>query len=311
MIGRSLAHRNQIAIRGMSRMARGPRRHYEVAGLRGRFPAANFRPMIPPPLTELFPDADFAFSMRMRPASPADFFQPSAAAAVIVLERRRWLEENPGACVLLDPAHAELVASLAEFAGHARPVDAAGARAFLMKLGGSWEPDFIVVSPAADEHFVLRAGCVCFPSGWAPEEKLGLPVQEIHGVVPGLNDAVGAKIHQFLGHLKPGPGWYRANWGISSSPELNQHPARGVNRLTGSTTPASTWLRIEHQMLTALPGSNAVLFGIRLQNVSLAQAKADGAIRAGLHRALATMPAAMADYKNLTAVRPALLEYLR
>ncbi len=272
--------------------------------------------MNPATLQELFPDTDYGFSMRMRPGNPADFFAPTAESSGILRERRFWLEQAPTKYSVLDPDYEALIDSLRQFADTARN-DSANSRAAastpagrLRQLGGEWEPDFMIVSPDAGGHFVLRAGCVCFPSGWSLEEKLGLPIEEIHGVVPGLNAAVGAKIHQFLTRLKPGIGWYRSNWGISSSAKFNQHPSRAINQLTKDTSPAATWLRIEHQVLTSLPGSNAILFGIRLENVALAQIKEAVAIRGGLRHALATMPDPMAAYKNLIAVRPALLDYL-
>jgi len=266
--------------------------------------------MTPSSPQELLPDADFEFSMKLRPGDPQAFFAASAEAATVLTERNRWLAEDAGRRVILDTAYAGLVGCVAEFAGEAGSAGSLDPRQRLIKLGCTWEPDFLVVSPDTTGRFVLRAGCVCFPSGWSPEEKLGLPVEEIHGVVPGLNAAVGAKIHQFLARLKPGAGWYRSNWGVSSSPERNQHPERTVNRLKRDTPPETTWLRIEHQVLTALPGCDAVLFGIRLQMVSLAQVKADRGVSDGLRRALDTMPDDLTAYKNLTAVSPALLEYL-
>lgn len=272
--------------------------------------------MNPATLLELFPDADYGFSMRLRPGNPADFFAPTAESSGILRERRFWLEQAPTNYRVLDPDYEALVNSVLQFADAARDGSANSAAAGetpaerLRQLGGGWEPDFMIVSPDASGRFGLRAGCVCFPSGWSLEEKLGLPLEEIHGVVPGLNAAVGAKIHQFLTRLKPGIGWYRSNWGISSSAEFNQHPSRAINRLTTDTPPAATWLRIEHQVLTGLPGSNAILFGIRLENVSLAAVKENAPLRSGLRRALATLPEALAAYKNLTAVRPALLDYL-
>lgn len=269
-----------------------------------------------PSLTDLFPDADFGFSMRLRPGDPAEFFAPTAHAGTILVERARWLQQNPARYTVLDPAFPEIIAPLIAFTHAARHEWAPFADGTelvldrLRQLGRVWEPDFLVLVPDAAGRFVLRAGCVCFPSGWALEEKVGRPIDEIHGVVPGLNAAIGAKIHQFLARLKPGAGWYRSNWGLSSSAEFNQHPSRAINQLARDTDPETTWLRIEHQVLTGLPDSPAILFGIRLENVSLAKVKADAAIRVGLRRALITMPDAMAAYKNLTAVRPALIEYL-
>ncbi len=253
--------------------------------------------------------------MRMRPGRPADFFAKSAEGVTILAGRARWLDADPARYLAAAGVPEAVTRSLRQFAeaetqlsldsiGHSE--DAAG---LLEQLGRRWEPDFLLLSPTDSGAFVLRAGCVCFPSGWALEEKLGRPLEEIHGVVPGLNAAIGAKIHQFLARLKPDAGWFRSNWGLSSSPERNQHPARAVNQLSAATPPESVWLRVEHQVLTGLAGGG-VLFGIRLENVPLTEIHGDDALRRGLQRALATMPWEMARYKNLTAIMPALLDYL-
>lgn len=268
-----------------------------------------------PSLRELFPDNDFGFSMRMRPGRPVDFFARSPEGEAILAERARWLDADPTRYLAAAGLPEPLARSLRRFAETEAQLpldsidhgeDAAG---LLEQFGRRWEPDFLVLSPTDSGAFVLRAGCVCFPSGWALEEKLGRPLEEIHGVVPGLNATIGAKIHQFLARLKPAAGWFRSNWGLSSSPERNQHPVRAVNQLGAVTPPQSVWLRVEHQMLTGLAGGG-VLFGIRLESVPLTAIHGDDLLRRGLHRALATMPGEMARYKNLTAIRPALLDYL-
>ena len=63
-------------------------------------------------------------------------------------------------------------------------------------------------------------------------------------------------------------------------------------------------------MLYRLPQTRALLFGIRLVNMSLAELKQFPEAQAGLHRAIATMPEEVAAYKNVTAARGHLLELL-
>ena len=104
--------------------------------------------------------------------------------------------------------------------------------------------------------------------------------------------------------------WERSNWGLSRSPELNQHPSRDTPRLTPPFTDDEAWIRIEDQVLYRLPQTRALLFGIRLVNVSLAELKKFPEAQAGLHRAIATMPEDVADYKNVTEAREHLLVLL-
>lgn len=267
-------------------------------------------------LPELFPDADFAFSMRLQSGDPAEFFRPTAGAAEILAERCRWLDAAPGCHLCALAAADRLTDGLRRFAvsisTHQPGIERRGGSIseLLDRLGRVWEPDLLIVEPNAAGEFILVAGCVCFPSGWALEARLGLPLDQIHGVVPGLNAAIAGRIQILLSRMKSGSGWFRSNWGISSSAELNQHPARALNRMTADTPPHSTWLRVEHQVLTPLPGSKAILFGIRLENVPLKTIRADQRLAKGLRRALATMPDALARYKNLSRIRSALVAYL-
>ncbi len=114
---------------------------------------------------------------------------------------------------------------------------------------------------------------MCFPSSWRPEEKIGLPVHAIHTPVPTLNENLGSCIDKFLSNLEPGKAWERSNWGLSCSAELNQHPVRDVPRLIPPISDSEAWIHIEDQVLYRLPQSGALLFGIRLVNVSLAELK--------------------------------------
>ncbi|HAV62178.1 MAG TPA: hypothetical protein DCY13_07410 [Verrucomicrobiales bacterium] len=265
-------------------------------------------------LHELFPAADFGFSMKLRPGDVRQFFEPSPDQAAVLAERRRWLNESPERYVAATSGAEREIAQfrrlLDGLAEGAASDSTDGLVDEIARLGGMLEPDFLLLTPGQGGRFHLRAGCVCFPSGWALAEKIGQPMEEIHGIVPGLNPAIGERIHQFLSRLKPGAAWLRSNWGISSSPERNQHPGRAINRMSAGTSPAATWLRVEHQVLHRLDDCDGVLFGIRLENVPLAAVRQDRSLRAGLHRSLATMPDDMAVYKNLQQIRPALLKYL-
>ena len=179
-----------------------------------------------------------------------------------------------------------------------------------VELGRKLEPDFLLLKPDAAGVFRLLAGCVCFPSSWSMEEKMGRPLEEIHGVVPGLNTQLARPISGFLAKMAPGVSWLRANWGLSRSAELNQHPSRKLPRLDGSARADEVWLRVEWQSLVALPRNAGVLFGIRIEVLSLVQVKQDQTAAEGLLRALRSMPEAMAAYKGIAAARERIAAYL-
>ena len=148
----------------------------------------------------------------------------------------------------------------------------------------------------------MWGGALCFPTGWALTEKLGHTLEFIHGVVPGLNAALGPSINQMLAGMKPGVAYLRDNWGIAASPELNLHPARAIPPPQPPVSLERLWLRVEHQALLALPASRGIAFGIRIALHRL-DAVASGPAGPGLRRALESMSTEMLEYKRLDRIR--------
>lgn len=251
------------------------------------------------PLRALFPPEDYRFRLTMRRGDPRRFFQQADPEGALLRERRRWLDDEPSRYAACGPGGEALLEELRELAAAwALPgfADAAG-------LGRAWEPDVLLLAPDAAGELRLRAGALCFPTGWALTEKLGGTLPEIHGVVPGLNPAIGGAIRQFLSSLKPGIAFHRDNWGIAATDELNLHPGRQLPRPTWPVRLEALWLRVEHQALVALPRSRGVLFGIRIALHRLDAVAADGAVSQGLARALRSLPEELAAYKGLADVR--------
>jgi hypothetical protein len=179
-----------------------------------------------------------------------------------------------------------------------------------LALGTYWEPDFLLLRIDSVGSVRLLAGVVCFPSAWSLGEKIGRPIEAIHGVVPGLNPAIGSQIQSFLTKLKPGVAWLRSNWGLSRSPELNQHPFRRLPRLDPAVRLEEIWLRLEHQALVALPKNNGVLFGIRIAMQPLSEIANDRVVAPRLARSLKSMPQEVAEYKGLAGARQRLVALL-
>ena len=257
-------------------------------------------------LAELFPAGDYRHHLTLRRGEPRDFFRPRDPTGEVCAERVRWLAEEPARYAALT---AEGAALLAEFSALCAAWGVAEA-ATVEALGGAVEPDFLLLAPDAAGAFRLRGGALCFPTGWALEEKLGHTLDFIHGVVPGLNAALAAPLGQFLARLKPGVAFHRDNWGLAATDARNLHPARGLAAPDRPTAPDRLWLRVEHQALVALPQTGGVLFGIRLALHRLDQVALDPAARAGLKQALGSMPAEVAAYKRLDAVRAAVVGML-
>lgn len=265
--------------------------------------------------TGLFGSGGHRFQMRMSRGSVRDFFQTRDAGGAILAERRQLLEAEPFRHAAWLPEAAALfaewigVVSSAGIVMENHPAEEEPGQR-LLRLGRTFESDLLFLQPQ-DGEFCLVGGCVCFPSSWSLEEKMGRPLDDIHSVVPGLNEQLAAPITQFLHRLAPGIAWCRENWGLSASPSLNQHPALRTPRLTADATLERTWLRVERQALVALPRTGGVCFGIRVESHPLTSVKADAGAGEGLLRALETMPPALAEYKGLSSARPRLMALLR
>jgi dimethylamine monooxygenase subunit A len=269
-------------------------------------------------LADLFPEESYRFHMRFERGSVGEFFRPTEAQDVLIAQRRHWLATAPDTYAALLPDGIPLLDETVSLAqseqtlprGDFMPlVNSVDARQRCLALGAAWEPDFLLLKRDHDERIRLLAGCVCFPSSWSLTEKIGHPIESIHDVVPGLNPAIGNAIQTFLSRLRPGPAWLRANWGLSRSPELNQHPDRRLPRLDAGASLDEIWLRIEYQALIALPLTQGILFGIRIAVHPLAQLRNDAALGPRFLHALRTMPEPVAQYKGIARVRETILRH--
>lgn len=226
-------------------------------------------------------------------------------------ERRQWLRESPRHYVAATEHALPLINETARLLAPDVTLSSDPIRD-LIEIGCALEPDIVLLKKSADEIFRVVAGCVCFPSSWSLPEKLGLPLDRVHSVVPSLNASIGAPISRFLAKMQGGAAWERSNWGLSAVPDRNQHPARDLPRLAPPLNAENVWLRVEDQILATLPESGALLFGIRIVSDTIAHLQSNQPnVAERLHRALATMPDEMAAYKNLAHARVELLELLR
>ena len=269
---------------------------------------------LPYTANDLFPQGDFALHMRFRRGEVAAFYKNTTEHAQILGEREKWLAEDAPKYAGALPESESLLEEAAELAESVGVRTHVGGTALetMIDLGSAWEPDLLLMrSPSEGAQPVLLAGCVCFPSSWALEEKMGRPLDAIHGPVPTLNEQFANPVQQFLARMKPGISWERINWGLSRSPELNQHPSRKLPRLDANVNAEEVWFRAEYQSLVSLPKTGGVLFGIRLVIEPLTKLRDDAAFVEGLSRAIGSMPEVIAVYKGIATARARLLELLK
>jgi hypothetical protein len=234
---------------------------------------------------------------------PAEFFRNVQGDQLLEL-RRRALDSSLSD--YLQPIRDEgLWLAVREFVNGVEP--AADAMS-IDALGRSWEPDFVILDRTAPHQ--VRGGCVCFPSGWSLQEKIGKSLFLTHAPVPGLNDDLGANISKLLSRIDAGQFFQRTNWGLTGAAVLDQHPRHKIPPIAAEADPREVYLRIEWQVLTAISAA-ALLFGIRVFHVPVEEVKASPELSLRLARNLETMSDVVAKYKRLDQCRRGLVKYLR
>ena len=145
-------------------------------------------------LFDLFPATKYRHRMHVQVGTIRGFFGPTAHEETILAQRRQWLAGDDSTYVgATEEAPRYLDETLQVLAAQGlidrdgALVETASSIEKTAELGRRLEPDFMVLAPQKSGPFRLVAGCICFPSSWSLSEKVGLPLDEIHEVVPDLN----------------------------------------------------------------------------------------------------------------------------
>lgn len=171
--------------------------------------------------------------------------------------------------------------------------------------------DFAVIDGATG-HIPWLA--VCLPSHWAPEEKVGRHFAEVHAPVADNQLLITASDH--LARLVTGhEAWERFVWNITTEPRLHMHPKHGdraswLHGADADALAAQAFFRTERQTFIPLPTQRQAIFTIHVEVQPLVLAMADAGRAGQLHDALASMSAAVLDYRGLTTARDRLLAWL-
>jgi hypothetical protein len=173
------------------------------------------------------------------------------------------------------------------------------------------QEDLCLLQPNAAGTLILVGACLCFPSRWRLADKLGRPMLAIHQPVPGLNPKIGATIDRFLAGLKAGNIYVRTNWSLTTDPSLFQPVALPHAAISAAEAGEQVFYRVERQTLRLLPETGAVLFGIRIHQHTLAAFAALPDKRRALADAVTALDPSLISYKSMSAIRDAVMEYLR
>jgi dimethylamine monooxygenase subunit A len=161
---------------------------------------------------------------------------------------------------------------------------------------------------------VFTAGAVCFPSRWKLHEKIGKPLEDVHGPVPLYADRLLRPVDRFMQHLKPNRIACRLNWSLLDDPALFLPSGKWRGQADAAITPDSVshrvYLRVERQTLRRLPRTGAVLFGIRVHVYPIGQVADSPRNATELAAAVRALPVEIERYKSLPVFKQALLTWL-
>ncbi|MCW0180507.1 MAG: DUF3445 domain-containing protein [Zavarzinia sp.] len=186
----------------------------------------------------------------------------------------------------------------------------------LDRAGRLVQEDLVLMASAGEgEPYRLVAASLCFPSRWALADKLGQPLEGIHGPVPFYKEKLAAPMDRFFPLLKEDRPVVRANWSLHDDPALFQPAGHGdrpaVPPITAADVGQRLHLRSERQTLRRLPVTQGILFTIRTYQCPVAEVAAEPENAALLAEALAAMPPETLAYKGMTHHAATLIAYLR
>jgi len=199
-----------------------------------------------------------------------------------------------------------------EFAG--RRVDLTSDEPPLLTAGSLIQDDLVILSKR-DDGWNVVAGYVAFPSAWALSEKIGYPMETVHGHVPGFEGGTrnAMMLNRIFDNLQPDLPAVRMNWSIYPEGELYWPPERNEAAKKRPFDPANNFIRVERQVLRRLPVTGDIVFSIRIYSDPLAALRqlpnADAVSRALIQRLDGFTPEQLA-YKGMVSRKDALIAYL-
>jgi hypothetical protein len=212
--------------------------------------------------------------------------------------RAQLLDERRGEVIMhnavAEPAIEELAVMVAD---HLLLDDDAFVWDPLDQIGRAACEDFCVMIDQGDGPR-LEAAVLCFPSHWRLAEKLGNTMMGIHEPVTGYSEELDARADTFMDRMDVDSVFCRRNWSLQGSAELfapSSPPAVSASDLPRSVAEVGVpaWLRSERQTLRRLPGTRAIVFTIRTQQVPLALLKEHPDVADRLDRWMAVAPIEM------------------
>lgn len=141
-----------------------------------------------------------------------------------------------------------------------------GTQGGLLGAAKAHHEDMCLLKKFAGEDFYRLIGtAVAWPTDWHPEEKMGLPLAQMHAPIQGYQEQLASGVDHFMTKLRPGRIFGRCNWFIAPTGNrrwLAGDPQQDFARVTAENAGDTLFARTERQTLSRLPQTGVILFTI-------------------------------------------------
>ncbi|KAF9235876.1 hypothetical protein BU15DRAFT_89432 [Melanogaster broomeanus] len=220
--------------------------------------------------------------------------------------------------------------------------------AALRIVNGLMQDDIAIMLEGSDGKYYFQGGLICVPGFWRMRDKIGMPLDEIHGDVPQFREKLQLSMNRFFKRLPLDKPVIRNNYSIQvvkplTVPDASDEPRLDVEEETLSDidpeelswseslngpeddfahgrghgtrdiphlSPSTLRLRSERQTLRRLPRSGAIVFGIRTYQFKVEELAQERGVAGRLASAVRSWPDDVAFYKGRRRYRDVLLAYL-
>jgi hypothetical protein len=291
-----------------------------------------------PPEYAPYKSGQFRLAMGLLPLDLRDWIEPDERVGIELAEKERLLHEQHAAVFAALPeafdGSAEVLELLAAYLPERFPSlftktgnllhhrvtqrtwDLSQSVLHPLDLAGQLVQEDLCLMRFSKESnlYHLVGASLCFPTRWRLADKLGKPLNLVHGPVPGYEEELASTMDRFFERLKVDKPVWRVNWGLIDDPTLFQptgHGRKGLNPdITVTNAGDKLWLRMERQTLRRLPRTQDILFTIRVHVRPLQELATRPERAAELAATIRSMPEPMRVYKSLPPFQDAVLGWL-
>ncbi|KAF2012163.1 glycosyltransferase family 22 protein [Aaosphaeria arxii CBS 175.79] len=182
------------------------------------------------------------------------------------------------------------------------------------------QDDLAIMFEKEDGQYYLLAGSILLAGFWRLEDKLGMPLSEIHtsGNVPQYKEKLEKGMMNFFRRVQPGHPVVRNNYFIQVddqlpwSPSIGSEDSEGIGWFTAEKNKAIQhhYFRSERQSLRRLPRSGGVVFTIRTYFHPITDICKEQYVPGRLASAVRSWGDDVSRYKGKDRYHEVLLEYL-